>query len=222
MLVKKKKKIIVFGNQKGGVGKSILAFHCSYYLQKKLGKKCVLLDLNMKQLSCIALNTLRELNGFERLNVIAVDNDKELLDKVESEEYDYVIIDMGGFDTDINRVAIAIADVLITPLNSKTTEILAIDNFISMLDDINNITGSGIMSNFLINRAHPSTKNFKIIEDICSANSNRVVMSQTVIREREVINAALAIGLTVFERGQKEADASINEMENMIKELILN
>lgn len=55
------------------------------------------------------LDQLRQRSGHNSLNVIAVHSKSELISVIESDSDDRIsILDLGGLDSDINRVAIAI------------------------------------------------------------------------------------------------------------------
>ena len=212
-------KKIIFGHQKGGVGKSTLAYNTAYYLENVANKKTLLIDLDVQQ-TATNLNFLREVNGFGKLTVQIADSEDKLVRLIESNEYEYIVIDAGGFDAGINRVAIALSDVIIAPATTKITEIFGLGKFVEILDEINSITKSGITAHVVLNNLHPSTKDIKIIKDICE-DSSRIVLANSIIRARATFPATLAVGLSVFERGNGE-DKAAEELENMIKELILN
>jgi chromosome partitioning protein len=212
-------KTITFAHQKGGVGKSTLAYNTAFYLEKVANKKTLLVDLDVQQ-TATNLNLLRKVNGFGELTVQQVSDDETLVALIESEKYEYIVIDAGGFDAGLNRVAIALSDVIITPATTKITEIFGLGKFTEILDEINARTNTNIVAQVVLNNLHPSTKDIKIIKDLCD-DSARITLASSIIRSRATFPATLAAGLSVFERGNNE-DKAAEEMESMIKELILN
>jgi chromosome partitioning protein len=214
-----KTKTVSFAHQKGGVGKSTLSYNTAYYLSKVANKKTLLVDLDVQQ-TATNLNFLRKVNGFGELEVQVVNDDRTLVSLIDADKYDYIVVDAGGFDADINRAAIALSDVIITPVTTKITEIFGLGKFVEILDEINAKTNTDVTAHVVLNNLHPSTKDIKIIEDLCK-ESKRIVLAKGIIRARATFPATLAAGLTVFERRNGE-DKAAEEMEVMIKELILN
>lgn len=128
--------IIVFGNEKGGTGKSTLAMHMIVSLLKQ-GHKVASIDTDARQgtLSRYLANRAKtaetcdimmpqhvpifrsEQGEIERAN----EEDKEhLLQQLESyKDCDYIVIDTPGNDTFLSRLAHSFADTLITPLNDS-------------------------------------------------------------------------------------------------------
>jgi len=211
-------KTIILGHQKGGVGKSTLAFNIAYYLSNIVNKKTLLVDLDVQQ-TASNLNFLRKVNGFPELPVALVKDAETLYNIVNAEEYDYCVIDAGGFDADINRAAIALSNVIITPATTKITEVFGLGKFVEILDEIAKTSGLDIQAKVVLNNLHPSTKDIKIIQDLCE-DSTRIALAKSIIRARAVFPGTLAAGLSVFERGDDNKAAE--EIEDMVKELILN
>lgn len=215
-----KTKMVTFAHQKGGVGKSTLAYNTAYYLEKIAHKKSLLVDLDVQQTST-NVNLLRKINGYEELHVKIVSDDETLVSLIDSEAYDFIVVDAGGFDADINRAAIALSDTIITPATTKITEIFGLGKFVEILNEINAQTKTDVLAHVVLNNLHPSTKDIKIIQDLCDESNSRITLAQSIIRARAAFPSALALGLSVFEKGTKQEKA-IEEMETMIKELIFN
>lgn len=131
------KKIIVFGNQKGGTGKSTLAMHLVVSLLQK-GHSVATIDVDAKQGTFTRYIENREATKrenpeiptphhtalFESTSNSVSDATKENLDNFrgllrELEEYDYIIVDTPGNDSSLSRIAHSFADVIITPMNES-------------------------------------------------------------------------------------------------------
>lgn len=207
-------KTIVFAHQKGGVGKSTLSFNTAAYLEMIEGKRTILVDLDV-QATATNLNFLRTANGIKPLTVEQVTNEKRLIEITQS-DFDYVIIDAGGFDAGINRIAIAISDAIIVPATTKITEIFGLGKFTEILEEIEAKTKSGLKAMVVLNNLHPSTRDVKIIQDLCD-ESPRLELAKSVIKSRAAFAAALAFGLCIFEKGDEKGE---NEMLGMIKEIV--
>ena len=135
--------IIVFANEKGGVGKSTSAFHTCIALCNA-GEKVAALDVDLRQLTLHRALWARQesereygvrLPGPEQIMLVQ-QNEMELEEKLRMARihHDFIVIDVGGHDSPIARRAIFMADTIVTPVN---------DSFIDldMLGRINPRTG---------------------------------------------------------------------------------
>ncbi len=131
--------VLVFGNEKGGTGKTTTGMHVATALLA-LGKTVAVIDLDSRQRSlaryvenraAFAERTGRKLAIPEA--VVIERAQAPLLDAAAAEEtsrfmdalnrlkasFDFVIVDTPGSDTVLARVAHAAADTLITPMNDS-------------------------------------------------------------------------------------------------------
>jgi chromosome partitioning protein len=125
-------KVIVVANEKGGVGKSTLAFHLAVALAD-CGHKVLAVDLDRRQQTLTRALTSRE--GTARRLGIRLPLPRHVLLKQQSGsmlcqelarsgwDCDYVVIDGPGYDHGIARRAIALADLLVTPVNSSFVDL---------------------------------------------------------------------------------------------------
>ena len=131
--------IVVFGNEKGGSGKTTAAMHVTIALMR-LGKRVAALDLDSRQQSLTRYLENRgewksahhssvlmperyivERSDAKSLDAAAEEEAKrfhEILAKAER-EFDFLIIDTPGAHTSLARDAHAAADTLVTPLNDS-------------------------------------------------------------------------------------------------------
>jgi chromosome partitioning protein len=124
----KKSHIIVFANEKGGVGKSTTAFHtCVALCNAKEVVAALDIDLRQRTLGR-ALDAREETarkHGVDlpgpRQILLAQSTEAELETKIRMAQIDcpYIIIDVGGHDSPIARRAISIADTIVTPVNDS-------------------------------------------------------------------------------------------------------
>lgn len=130
--------IIVFANEKGGVGKSTLAFHAAIALCDA-GKKVAVVDLDHGQatLSGALINreaTCRLLKiGLPTPRYVAFSQTSAACLTQEiariGSDCSYVLIDVAGHDSPIARRAIAMADTLVTPVSSSFADIDLLGQF---------------------------------------------------------------------------------------------
>jgi chromosome partitioning protein len=132
----KRAHVIVFGNEKGGTGKTTTAMHVAVALLR-LGMKVSAIDLDSRQRTFaryienrrdFAARTKREL-PFPNVQVVerakqtdaAADESARLSDAIAQAKdgADFVIIDTPGNDTLLSRLGHAAADTLVTPMNDS-------------------------------------------------------------------------------------------------------
>ena len=202
---------ITVAHTKGGVGKSTLAWHLAHAL-KESGKSVTLVDLDFQQ-TLFFINQIREVDDIEVLqpqtvqevmNVLAFDKDKKT---------DFYIVDVGGFDSDINRTAIDFSHKVIIPISESVTEVLGFKTFESILGEL---VLKDTEFNVVLNNIHPLTKNFDIIKE---AVGDKYRLLDSIIRTRKVYKSSLGVGKSVFETNNKAAQ---DEIRSLRDELISN
>ena len=130
--------VIVFANEKGGVGKSTLAFHTAIALADA-GKKVAVIDLDHGQATLSGALTNREATcrllkvGLPTPRYVAFSQSSAALLSQEiariGSDCSYVLIDVAGGDSPIARRAIAMADTLVTPVSNSFADIDLLGQF---------------------------------------------------------------------------------------------
>ena len=120
--------VIAFANEKGGVGKSTLAFHCAVALAHA-GHRVIALDLDWRQSTLERSLSFRE--GTARVlgaalpmpahAVLTKPCTAQLYQEIARLDAgaDYIVLDAPGADCPIFRRAVAMADTLVTPINAS-------------------------------------------------------------------------------------------------------
>lgn len=121
-------KVITFANEKGGVGKSTLAFHCAIALAAR-GQRVVAIDLDRRQKTLSRILQYREGTAtnldvhlpMPAYGVLERPFTAQLWQEIArlDARADFVVIDAAGADSPIFRRAITMADTLVTPVNSS-------------------------------------------------------------------------------------------------------
>jgi len=202
--------ILTVAHTKGGVGKSTLAYNIAIALL--LFKKTVkIVDLDFQK-TLYLTNQLRQMHDKNPLNVIHVYSREEIAELINNhDENDFLIIDVGGFDSDINRIAIMGSDFIITPLSDSVTEVFGLKTFETILAEIG-VEGVHV----LLNNISPSTKNLDHIIDGINQYKGMTVM-KTIIRQRADFKKTMGAGMGVAELEQdSKAKDEINELINEI------
>lgn len=130
--------VIVFANEKGGVGKSTLAFHLASSLCNA-GHKVVTVDLDPRQQTLS--RALQNREGTARRLGISLPMPGHVVLRHASAsalhqeigrvgwDADFVVIDAPGHDAPIVRIAISMADTLITPVNNSFVDVDLLGQF---------------------------------------------------------------------------------------------
>ena len=131
-------RIITVANEKGGVGKSTVAFHLAVALADT-GHKVLAIDLDRRQQTLTRALTGR--GGTAKRLGVALPLPRHLLLTQQSgaglcqevaragSDCDYIVIDAAGHDAPIARRAIALADVLVSPVNSSFVDLDLLGKF---------------------------------------------------------------------------------------------
>lgn len=211
--------IVNLSHQKGGVGKSTLAYNITHAFST-LGFKVRLLDIDAQN-TCGGLNSLRE-KPFTSIEKV-VDNKRlvEIINNSSTDGSEILIIDTAGCDSDLSRLAIMGADINITPISDKVTELLAIlQKYSKILEEIDANTDMSISSYVLLNRVHPFSKHFEHIEEMIESTPQMTIL-KSIVRERAIYDKSLIEGRTVFEANELEGhEVAMDEILSICYELI--
>jgi len=151
--------VIVFGNEKGGTGKTTTAMHVAVALLK-LGKKVAALDLDSRQRTMARYFENRAAFMERTKNPLAMPQLKVVRAAREQDEMvqfgealaearvdaQFIIIDTPGSDTPLSRLGHAAADTLITPMNDSFLDF----DLLAKLDaETLDVTGPSLYSEFV-------------------------------------------------------------------------
>jgi len=195
---------ITVAHTKGGVGKSTLAWHLAHSL-KEIGKTVRLVDLDFQQ-TLYFINEIRGLNDIEVLQPTTVNEVMELL--LNKSATDYTIIDVGGFDSDINRAALEFSHKALIPISDSVTEVLGFKTFEGILDDL---ILKDTEANIVLNNIHPLTRNFATIQE---AVGEEYKLLKSIIRTRKVYKTTLGVGASVFDTNNEAAKDEIRSLRD--------
>lgn len=202
--------IITFGHTKGGVGKSLLAWHCAI----ALGIPVVDLDF---QKTMVFSNSLREQAGLQPVEIIHLDSDDQFIEMFDAwPEGQDIIIDVGGFDMSINRIALLISDIIITPAIDRVTEMAGLSKFHDIITDISNkIDHADIRTKVLLNNVNPQSKDFSVFNEMIDG-FDRYTKMQSIITHRADYYNTMKEGRGVTELKESKAK---DELNNLLDEI---
>ncbi|MCF6173804.1 MAG: ParA family protein [Campylobacteraceae bacterium] len=210
-------KVIAIAHQKGGVGKSTIACNLAVELGKSYPLSVIDLDY---QKSISIFNEHRKEARLQPLNILLAHDKKELMELIDNAD-GIILIDSGGFDSDLNRIAMLGADMIITPLSHNLIEIYGLEAFKKILIELKEVK-KDIRANILLNNINPQA--IKAIDELKSyikANEQFFHMLQTVLRRRVDFSKSFEIGKSVIEMdSSSKASLELKELIEEIKKIL--
>ena len=211
--------IVNLSHQKGGVGKSTLAYNIADAF-RILGFKVKLLDVDIQN-TCGGINSLRE-TPFPDIEKVSDEARLiELINNSSTDGSEILVIDTGGFDSALSRLAIMGSDINLTPVSDKVTEVLAVvQKYSQTLEEIETDTDTHVSSYVLLNRIHPFATRFEHINEMIE-ESSQMVMFKSIVRDRSIYDKSFIDGRTVFEASElKGHEMAMDEIFSVCYELI--
>lgn len=202
--------IITVAHSKGGVGKSLLAWHLA------IGLKTPIVDLDFQR-TLVYTNNLRQANGHKKLKIIQPESPEAFIELMDQWPEDKnIIIDVGGFDSNLNRAAIYISDIIITPAVDRVTEMAGLYKFHQIIEELSVKMKVDIKAEILLNDVSPTQKDFSVIDDLVDSLEHFSLMD-TVVAHRADFYKTMEEGMGVTEmEGKSKAK---KELKQLIKEI---
>ncbi len=246
--------VIVLGNEKGGSGKSTTAFHLAIFLLYA-GYRVATIDVDSRQQTLtqyvrnrrdwakshdlsvpqtthyhLPLSRGDSISGNQRLEFEVFSH---AVAEVEG-QFDFLIIDTPGFDTNLTRLAHSLADTLITPLNDslidldvlahvdpQTGEPRELSHYARLVQRARKerlaIDGQTIDWVLARNRISMlSSRNMRLVQSGISKLATRLgARVAEGIGERVIFRSLFPIGMTVFDPLDDPAMGSLSTMSHM-------
>ena len=207
--------ILAISHQKGGVGKSTLAYNLSVELSKDYFVNVVDLDVQQTITAC---NIIRGKFQQKKLDVLNFDDKQKFIEFLNNDSEDQItIIDTGGFDSGLNRVAMYAADLIITPVSTEFLEVIGLEKYKKIIKEVSKKVGKQIKTHVVLNKIHHSQQNFKDIESFISKSPNQFQLMDSKIRRRADFTISLSHGFSVCEF-DNNSDSS-KELKSFILEI---
>ena len=205
--------VITVASTKGGVGKSTIAVNLAVEAAKD-GKRVLLVDSDI-QGSSIGFRAAREKDDIKAMSIITNTLHRDLRD---FQNFNYIIVDVGGRDTGVFRSALLAADMVIIPVLPSQYDIWA------AADNVENIRLARVVKEFkgyfLFNQGIQGTKisgeATAALEEIIGEDGIKLMESQLVSRVAYKNSISKGLGVSEYEPNGKAA-SEIHALYNEIK-----
>lgn len=210
--------ILTLSHQKGGVGKSTIAWNLAVSFSKIIETRIIDLDT---QRSLTVTNALRQENELSPIQMLHFNSAGELAEYAAADSDKVLtIIDSGGFDSAYNRVAMIASDLLITPVSDKPFDLMGLQKYEEILKSLSEIQGETIKTHILFNNINPAMKRFgDLIDFVCSSEYFELLVP--ILRQR--VDFAHSVGegksikeYRIFSRADQEMDELFNEVKSIL------
>lgn len=213
-------KIITIAHQKGGVGKSTIASNLAVELSRKY--TTFILDLDVQR----SLSAFAASRGDRNpiINLLPCPTTAaELMSIMDNHKTGMLLIDTGGFDVDIQRIAMFGADLIITPVGDSPMELHGLSVFAKTIAKLREAR-SDLKASIILNRVHPfAGKSLDdLMKDILSSAGGEFEAMGAILRDRKAFKEAYYQGLSVTEldkngEASKELYMLIEDIEKRLK-----
>jgi len=213
--------IIAVAHSKGGVGKSTIAFNLALSLVKHTAR-VELVDLDLQRTITHA-NTFRSKYNLKPLPILSFEDLKSYKEYVMRDDDTKIsIVDVGGFDSDLNRFVIVTADIVITPVSASGRELLGLKRFREILEKMSAKTKTTIKAHVLLNNINPQKSKLEDLKEYLSSSSSFTLLN-TVLRRRVDYDYSMDEGKSVIEyskrsKASREIKSLTKEIQSIIKE----
>ncbi|HIP29878.1 MAG TPA: ParA family protein [Sulfurospirillum arcachonense] len=208
--------IIAVAHSKGGVGKSTISFNLAVTLSKSFDVE--LIDLDYQKTTTYS-NALRVKHGLDAIPMITLENTKEYKEYVCADNDSKIaIVDVGGFDSELNRFVIVTSDIVITPVSASGRDLLGLKRFSSILEEMSNNAKTTIKTYVLLNNINPKKTKFSDLKQFI-LKSKHFEIFDTILKRRVDFDYSMDEGKSVIEYDNKSKAS--HEIKTLTKELKL-
>lgn len=214
-------KLIIVAGTKGGPGKSTVAQQVAACLQLKKKKKVHVTDIDIQRTTT---SWCEERRGNKELDLIPfsyIENDIVKHLQSLNGRYEYIIVDAGGFDSEIQREAMLIADIVLIPLRPKRRDLKSLRDLDVVMEGIKE-SNPEVKIRAVVNQC-PSlpSQASRILSSKDIIKSFGIEYAPTNIYNRNVYDDAEEAGRSIFEMKGKERDKKAEaEIEELVDYLI--
>lgn len=210
-------KIVAVAIKKGGTGKSMVALNIAPEVNPD-----IFYDTDDTS-SITTFNAFR--SDDKRWNVIRLTDDMEgvtnrfITELVAAKEQGKtVLVDCGGVDSALTRAAVGAADLIISPFIDDPSEILGLQKFSEVLEEISRDMGEKKIAHVLLNKAHPQRTNFTDVDNFINQYDN-LVRFDTAIPQDKILPAKFGEGMGIVELVASRHGRAGNAMRSLFLDM---
>lgn len=188
-------KVILITHQKGGVGKSTLAFNLAVNIFDNA--KVCLVDFDEQ-------GSLLNIKKASKVPIFEADKLKELL----KSDYDFIFIDTPPYLTNQLKELCDLADVIIIPTKAGILDLLAIKSTIEIVEESNNSNKAIIVFNMV----KPNTSLTAEIKSHLGDYNIRI--------SKNMISDLVSYSRSILVNGVEDNNKAQKQMDNLTKEIL--
>lgn len=181
--------IICVANSKGGTGKTSLSLNLIHHLNPDL-----IIDADVHK----GISSLLSL-GDNEIEVRHAKTKQDIINWTKSDKL--ILIDCGGFDSDITRYAISQADKIITPTTDDPTDQFGLVEFDKTMKAVSQMVDEKLTALVVLNRVHHSRSEFndldKLIDSMEHLSRSPVIIPQSALIPKAAFNGKAVLSGTV-------------------------
>lgn len=205
--------IIAIANSKGGVGKSTLSGNLAAWLAEH-GHRVALVDADTQE-SCAEWIPV----CFPEIPLLRLDNPDDILDELPqvSREFDYVVCDGPGSQSEVSRALLLKADLAIIPCKASMFEARALKKntrFLRQVQDVRKGLPRAVVVLSMVGEKYRLTKDMKDVADAIG-----LPLARTAISLRQAYADAPGQATVVWRMGARERQAA-EEVNGLFCELL--
>lgn len=203
--------IIDIAHTKGGVGKSTIATNLAIEMHADL----LDLDTQNSSIGFSQLGPKRDTKFIRGQNLQKTD--LRFLSAYKESREKNLIIDSGGYDSDIVRLLLINSDLVITPVAASQVELMGLQNFDKVIHAAKQVTDN-INAYVLFNRVTRFQKNdLTLFKEYILSDITDYKILDTQIGDRKAYKDAFAAGVSVCELDKKSKAA--DEIRRLVSEI---
>ncbi len=211
--------ILAVCGTKGGIGKTTLAIQVAVGLALK-GRRVWLIDGDRQGSAIAAITNRSEACVTPTVAAAHYPEGRDLRAQVmaQRENFDEIVIDVGGRDSTALRAALILADVALVPFAPRSFDVWALDGVAELIEAAR-AQRDGLQALAVLNQADPgvlATDNQEAADAVAEVGALEYLPCQ--IRRRKALSSAAALGLHVSEAKQKDEKA-IFEVRALLRKL---
>lgn len=223
--------ILTVGNEKGGVGKSVIACNLSV-MRAKEGREVLLVDADKKPSSSLFARVRTDEGISPEISCVSITG-RTLLQEIRrlKSRYDDIIIDCGGEDNTTLRAAMVACEILLIPMKPGAFDYWTLEG--GMADKVNEVmvSNEGMKPLLFINQGDSNPMKKFVLETKETILSNLpaiapdIQLLESVVCNRAIFEHSVGRGLAVFEfiseigRPQAGYRNGVNEISRLYKEV---